>query len=273
MLFFNIFSKKNNLIFLRNYSKNTWFYIIVFLIILFGFLFFYLNNQLTETFENKDIPIDFYVITLGHENRLKNIETQQAKIKKPIVHIEAVFGDDLNLDDYDNIEPEFKSNERGRKRVIGCYMSHVKTYKRIKADGPDNGYSVLLEDDFTILPEIDDIEEKLKEMIRDLKEREFDLLFLENSSGNSGEEKEKGICLVEKDKPIYGNMALLIKNKSVDKLINESKIIKEPIDVVISKAIHENRLIAYTACPFLFNSRNEVSTINGVMIDPNAVFV
>ena len=109
-------------------------------------------------------------------------------------------------------------------------------------------------------------------MIRDLDGHDFDLVFLENSSGNSGEEKKQGICLVETDKPIYGNMALLIKNKNIDKLIYESRIIQEPIDVVLSKAIQEKRLIAYTACPFLFNSRNEVSTINDVLVDPNAVF-
>lgn len=244
-----------------------------------GIVIFF-NNSLFEPFDttlggqnpDDDIQIDFYVITLGREERLKNIETQQKKIKKPIVHIEAVFGDDLNLDDYDNIDPKFKSNERERKRVIGCFMSHVKTYKRIKSDGPINGYSVLLEDDFTILPEVKDIEAKLSEMIREMKDRDFDLLFLENSSGNSGEEQKKGICLVESDKPIYGNMALLIKNKNVDKIIYESRTIKDPIDVVLSKAIQDKRLTAYTACPFLFNSRNQVSTINDVLVDPNAIF-
>jgi len=248
---------------------------VVFIVLILTFtlaMFIFFNPYVFEPFE-EETPIDFYVITLGHENRLKNIETQQAKMKKKIIHIEAVFGDDLDLDEHDNIHQEFKSDERGRKRVIGCFMSHVKTYQTIKAYGPKNGYSVLLEDDFTILPEIDNIEDRLSEMIRDLDGHDFDLLFLENSSGNRGEEKKKGVCLVEEDKPIYGNMALLIKNKSIDKLINESKIIKDPIDVVISKAIKEKRLIAYTACPFLFNSRNEVSTINDVLVDPNAIFV
>lgn len=251
----------------------TGFFILSMIFFLIIALYLFFNAPVFEPFEEEREPtIDFYVITLGRENRLKNIKKQQEKIKKPIVHIEAVFGDDLNLDDYDNIEPSFKQEERGRKRVIGCFMSHVKTYKKIKANGPQNGYSVLLEDDFTILPEVNNIEDRLLEMIQSMKGRDFDLLFLENSSGNSGEEKEKGICLVEQDKPIYGNMALLIKNKSIDKIIHESRIINDPIDVVLSKAIQEKRLTAYTACPFLFNSRNEVSTINDVLVDPNAVF-
>ena len=88
-----------------------------------------------ETMQNNiEKPIFFFVITLKHENRLKNIENQQKKIKeKEIILFEAVKGDFINMDDLIKekiLDPNFKE-EGVRKRVIGCYMSHLNMYKKI----------------------------------------------------------------------------------------------------------------------------------------------
>ena len=95
--------------------------------------------------------LDFYVITLKYEDRIHNIYLQHAKIpEKEIVLIDAVKGDELSIEDLlsqNKIDPFFYSEDPKQKKIkqreLGCYMSHLKTYKTIKEKKQYYGYSIV----------------------------------------------------------------------------------------------------------------------------------
>lgn len=128
------------------------------LILLCAFLFFwyFYNIPILDNFENSEKKLHLYVITLKHEDRLKNIKTQQSKIDNHIELFDAVKGDFLNIDEIIN-KYKFSSNffsntfidDKKRKREVGCYLSHLNLYRNIKNEHRF-GYTIVFEDDFNL---------------------------------------------------------------------------------------------------------------------------
>ena len=166
---------------IKRYKYILWFSIIF--IIISIFVLYYLKLKLNqEGFENiVELPssydlskIDYYVITMGQQKRLDNINKQTAKLNSmnpgdpiTITKIDAVKGDDLDLVELvkdgkitkeiitEYIYYGMEKNIKNRKYEVGCHGSHMKTYKTI-SDGiknnkiDKNGYSIYFEDDFEI---------------------------------------------------------------------------------------------------------------------------
>ena len=108
---------------------------IILIIIVIFFAFLKINYK-NENFEDSN-TLDMYVITLGKEERLENIKNQQNKIINKIEIYNGVIG--LNLDKNELIKNNILSenynlskNDNHSKREIGCYLSHLNIYKKIK---------------------------------------------------------------------------------------------------------------------------------------------
>jgi GR25 family glycosyltransferase involved in LPS biosynthesis len=222
-----------------------------------------------ETMQNNiEKPIFFFVITLKHENRLKNIENQQKKIKeKEIILFEAVKGDFINMDDLIKekiLDPNFKE-EGVRKRVIGCYMSHLNMYKKIRNERLD-GYTVLFEDDFTIE---DNFYEKIQKIIKNMENKEFDIINLgQVVSNNKGKQVIDNIYELDKKDFCAGTQGLLINNRNIDKIVEKLKYIDNAIDHKITHTGQKNELNIFVIYPYIVNQGGvSNSTINDMSIE------
>ena len=204
-------------------------YTILFLIIIIiGIFIYYTYNK--EQFVQNDI-IDCYVITLGRPaKKLENIENQQKKIPYTIEKVEAVFGDDLDIDQLvknGEVSPEYGySHLKERKRQIGCYMSHLKILDIIETKHTNAKYSIIFEDDFHIS---DNFMEQLQKNESVMNDLDFDILFLGNMlSGSKGEPISENIYGKNE---VYGTHGYLINNKNISHIKNSMKKVDENIDL------------------------------------------
>jgi len=181
-----------------------------------------------EHFESRE-NIDCYVITLGKENKLINIDKQQKKIPYEIQKINAVFGDELNIPQLvrHGVVAEWYGYDGSikRKRQIGCYMSHLKILDLIKEKNTDAKYSIIFEDDFDIA---DYFMDQLNENMDVIDSLDFDVLFLGNILHSYGDKVDKHIY---KKSVVYGTHGYLIKNKNISHIIDCMKTIDNNIDL------------------------------------------
>jgi GR25 family glycosyltransferase involved in LPS biosynthesis len=189
--------------------------------------------------------IDMYVISLRHEPRLKNIKDQELLINKRIQIFDAVKGDKLNIQELANsgiLDQSMNSDDKTRKREIGCYLSHQKLYEQIR-NYSKTKYSIIFEDDFKILSETfyNDIEDILQKMSD--KNIDFDMIFLGNLSSSYGEHIVDNIHYITKNtNGLAGTHSILINNKNINKIIEHTKYIDNPIDWKIGNLANENKL-------------------------------
>ena len=173
--------------------------------------------------------LDFYVITLKHEDRIHNIYLQHAKIpEKEIVLIDAVKGDELSIEDLlsqNKIDPFFYSEDPKQKKIkqreLGCYMSHLKTYKTIKEKKQYSGYSIVFEDDFVLA---DFFIESVRNILENIREKniDFDIIFLgQVVSENKGEYIADMIYQMDRTALLVGAQGLLINNNNLNKIIEK----------------------------------------------------
>jgi len=182
----------------------------------------------SETFESKE-DIECYVITLKKPEKMKNIEKQQQKIPYNIGIVDAVFGDDLNM--YDIVKNgivslDYSSNDKQRRRQIGCYMSHLKIMNMIKEKNTDKKYSIIFEDDFNIS---DNFMNQLNQNMDVLNNLDFDVVFLGNIlEGHKGDNVGQNIFTKSE---VYGTHGYLVNNKNVNRIIECMKVVDENIDL------------------------------------------
>jgi len=221
--------------------------LIVILLAIYTYRLFSKNIEI-EGFDIKQ-NIDYYVITMREENRMKNIETQIKKsgIQMNMNYIDAVVGKHLDIDEYiahNKISPNIYANEGkkfadkfdNRKNEVGCYLSHMKTYQTIKEKGHTDKYSVIFEDDFSLS---DDFAKVLEETLDKIAHLDFDMLFL----GMSGETGKQVVDNVYFTVPYsFQTHGYLVNNKHIDKIISEMQYIDNIVDVQIFKKAHEGRL-------------------------------
>jgi GR25 family glycosyltransferase involved in LPS biosynthesis len=197
----------------------------------------------------KEYPIDFYVITMGEEPRLQNIQKQIDKLNewnhggdKPVYikHIDAVKGDELNLNKLVDLGKLKRSiiddNTNGftkpsrRKYEVGCYLSHIRTYNEIIHKNAPDHYSVIFEDDFDIQPNFMDVIKVVMKEIKD-KKIDFDVLCLGMLYGKNADQLSENIYKVKCDVNCYGMHAYMIPNNKVDKILDKLSYIDNIIDV------------------------------------------
>jgi len=204
--------------------------LLIFIIFIFGFLKI---ESMNEFFENSNI-LDFYVITLGKQERLQNIKDQEEKIKNKINIFNAVNGSKLDINDLKekNIlanENNLSENYNHKVGEIGCYLSHLNIYKKIKENNR-KGYTIIFEDDFFIKSDnlINDIQNAID--LLEAKNIDFDFLFLGNLNDNHSKNISDNLYYFDKNENLYGTHGYIVNNKNIDKIINNLNIIKKPID-------------------------------------------
>lgn len=231
---------------------------IILIIIIIIFDYFKINISETEFYDNNaesnDIS-DLYVITLGKEERMINIKDQQSKINRHINIFDAINGLKLDLNSLKNENilsnnNNLSKNENHAKREIGCYLSHLNIYKRIKEDNK-NGYTIIFEDDFLV--NSDNLLEDVKKAIKTLQSKniDFDFLFLGNTTNNYGTNISDNLYNVNPDQNLYGTYGYVINNKSIDKIIEKTNKIQYPIDVIIQNLSYNNTFNTYIVYPNL----------------------
>ena len=255
--------------------------ILLIFILLISILFF--SN--TEPFLHTCF-VDFYVITMNNPDRVKNIakqlETQinimdtndatngnKNSFKFSIEKIDAVVGKNLDLNELiqqKKIHPDianeqlklnaFDGKVDNRKREVGCYLSHLKTYELIKLKNKGE-YSIILEDDFQLTKEF---MYALEDTLTRVKNNNvnFDFLFL-GITGNNGDNILDNVYKVKT--PSMGTHGYLINNKSIDKIIEKLSFIDEIVDYQIFKKGEQNELIVLRVNPVIINYGGFVSEI------------
>lgn len=219
---------------------NTQHVIVIFGLVFCGVLLIYLYMHNKEAFViPPDINVDIYVISLRHADRLQHITEQNRKlstdgsIKMEI--FDAVKGDKLDIDDLTKsgvLDKSMQPHDNAKKREIGCYLSHYKMYEKIKAESNKyRQYTIIFEDDIKILTDtfIDDVKSALQKLTDN--NIDFDMLFLGTLSNNYGEQAIDNIYYTDKSvNTLAGAHAILINNRNIDKIIENTKYIDNPID-------------------------------------------
>lgn len=223
---------------------------------------FYKKTQHESFINDDDIQVDFYVISLKSPDRVLNIETQNKKLNAKINIIDAVNG--ININQNDLLENKiltvsfYDSGSIKRSKEIGCYMSHNKIFNIIKNNTERKKYSIILEDDFNIIP--DDIIQKLNNIVLTIDTLDFDILFLGNTFDNTGLQIKDNIYSIDKNKYTMGTFAYLINNANIDKLLNLIKQIDSPIDNKLDTLIKNNKLNSLVVYPNVINYMNEITS-------------
>jgi glycosyl transferase family 25 len=214
--------------------------LLIIIVIIFGFLKI---NYKNENFEDSNI-LDMYVITLGKKERIANIKNQEKKINNKIQIFDAVNGSKLDINDLKNNnilanENTLSENYNHKMGEIGCYLSHLNIYKKIKENNK-KGYTIIFEDDFLI--NSDDLINEVKKTIDtlDSKNIDFDFLFLGNLKDNHGENIANNLYYIDKNVNLYGTHGYVINNKNIDKIIDKINKIESPIDNTIQNLSYNN---------------------------------
>lgn len=236
---------------------------ILFLIILV--VAFILAFNTIENFNHLE-KIDYYVITMRPEDRLKNIDLQQSKMRKnaaniKIEYVDAVVGKDMDIDKMKEsgklIPREVKSFSASIKNELGCYLSHMKAYEMIAAKRKP-GFSVIFEDDFDLE---DGFVEKLEESTEILNAIDFDFCFLGMLNGKGGEHLKGDIYRIPKEGDMWETHAYLVKNENIPKIMTALTPITDLIDVAIFNKGKSRELNVYTLQPIIVSQGGFGSSI------------
>lgn len=227
--------------------------LLIFIVIIFTFFKTKYNEEL---FENSDI-LDFYVITLGNKERLENIEIQEKKLNNKIYIFPAVNGKKSDINELK--KKYFIKNDKLKMSEIGCYLSHLNIYKKIKKDNK-KGYTIIFEDDFVI--KSDNLLYEIKTIISLLNNRniDFDMIFLGNLRNNYGKYIQDNVYYLDKANSLSGTHGYIINNKNINKIIEKIKKITNAIDVTIQKLSYKNLLNTIIINPNLVVQNNNIKS-------------
>jgi GR25 family glycosyltransferase involved in LPS biosynthesis len=221
--------------------------ILIIILVLVKFL-----EKTKELFSN----ISYNVISLGIHERLKNIKEQEVNNNIQINLVEAVDGRFINQNDLINkniLDINFKQISSKRNNEIGCYSSHLKIYKSIIDSNNDNGITVIFEDDFII--NCDNFHQKINKIVDDLKDTNFDLVFLGNTDDNTGNYYKNDIYEINKNKKSLGTYGYFINNKNANKIYSLMNHIDLQIDEKINYLIINDKIKAYVVKPNIVTHR------------------
>jgi GR25 family glycosyltransferase involved in LPS biosynthesis len=225
--------------------------LLIVLFVSFSNFSFSLKEGLTSS--SNTATIRAYVISLRHENRLRNIEEQQRKLSFEVEIFDAVKGDKLDLSKVENLRGGHYATvpeDYWKRRTVGCYLSHLNIMKMIKEKNYQ-GYTIVFEDDFKITTTsfYDDV----MQIINTCNENQykFDLIILGNKNDNRGQNLKDNIYTFDKSKVSYGTHGYIVNNSHVDKIINAIKFIDYEIDVKYSRLAADGKLDILMIYPYL----------------------
>jgi len=227
--------------------------LLIFIVIIFAFFKPKYNKEL---FENTDI-LDFYVITLGNKERIENIEIQEKKLNNKIDIFPAVNG---KKSDINELKKKYNiRNEKLKMTEIGCYLSHLNIYKKIKKDNK-KGYTIIFEDDFVI--KSDNLLHEIKKIISVLNNKniDFDMIFLGNLQDNHGKNIQDNIYYLDNTVSLSGTHAYIVNNKNINRIIEKIKKITNPIDTKIQKLSYKKIINSILIYPNLVVQNSNIKT-------------
>jgi len=138
----------------------------------------------------------------------------------------------------DNNQFQLKDKNHG-KGLIGCYISHLLAWQNHANEGD---YTIFLEDDY-VLP--DNFLSITEEYIKDLPE-DNDISFLYWSKlGKSSYAKKSINKTWNKSKGVWSTAALIVNNKSIQKLTNVLDKVYGHIDIILYEKGWNNELNVY----------------------------
>jgi hypothetical protein len=239
---------------------------ILFAILLASVIVQYYYTQPFTMEKDNEAPIEYFVITMGNPERLENIKKQQEKMRSPLQIFNAAvlektpealdaITDPILSNDWKTNAP---SGMNRRYNETGCYLSHYNIYKKIKADNRP-GFTVIFEDDFIITH--DNFEQTFHNALNNaMANRDFDILYVNNLTENIGEKIAENICKIDMSRAFWGTQAYLVNNQKIDKLLDLTSIMDEPIDTKIERGMHEGKITVYTFCPQLTREDKNIGT-------------
>lgn len=256
-------------------------YFLFYLFIFILFLWYITSTYEIENFEvNKNQSVEYCVITMQKQDRLENIQKQSDKInqnvsdneKINIQKIDAVVGANLDLNKLVNdklLAPEFKDEKKPRKAELGCYLSHMTIYNKIK-NSKKTGYTVIFEDDFEIVSDdfLKTVKSSLNTLVNDSVD--FDMLFLGNNHSNYSKDpipKNKGELLKDniyyfnRKQFLYGTEAILINNANIEKIIHTLQYMDMPIDQKIQFQTLSGNLNILILNPVLVDQKSDIQSM------------
>jgi len=239
-------------------------YLISILLIIIVIFFAFLKPKIyKESFEHSN-NIDMYVITLGKEERLENIKNQQNKINNKIEIYDAVNGKNLDIDNLKNNnilanQNILSENYNHKMGEIGCYLSHLNIYKKIKENNK-KGYTIIFEDDFLINSDnfINEVKKGID--ILNSKNIDFDFLFLGNLNDNHGENIADNLYYIDKNVNLFGTHGYIINNKNIDKIFDNLNKIVKPIDNAIQDLSYDSVFNTIVIYPNLINQQDQLKS-------------
>lgn len=218
----------------------------------------YKTNHI-EGFSNNSLINKIYFINLDKsKDRLEYINKQLSTLSIPVERFPAVDGSKLNI----NLlkKTGILKTDKMMKGAVGCSLSHINIWKKIKKDNIDN--VLVLEDDVQIDP---DFEKKLNEYSSQIP-KDFDILYL-GGSNIYGKKLSKNII-----KPIMlddnstrntGMYAMLINKKVIDKLLQNCQPIEDNIDQVVKNKLFKE-INTYYLYPPLVTHNNEFDSMRRI---------
>jgi GR25 family glycosyltransferase involved in LPS biosynthesis len=232
-------------------------YIISILLIVIVIIFtFFKPKSNIELFDISYI-LDLYVITLGNKERLENIEQQQEKINNKIDIFPAVNG---KKSDINELKKKYNiRNQKLKMSEIGCYLSHLNIYKKIKQDNK-KGYTIIFEDDFLV--KSDNLLDEVRKIITILNNKniDFDFIFLGNLRNNYGKNIQDNIYNIDNGNNLFGTHGYVVNNKNIHKIIDKTNKIDKPIDIKIQDLSYKKILTTIVISPNLIIQNNNIKS-------------
>lgn len=187
--------------------------------------------------------------------RLPNIKLLQKNFSKEINIFTGYYTRYQNLDKNEQIN-FLKSIDRHLKfdnnfifyksGQIGCYLSHHMIIREILFNSKRTGYSVIFEDDIASDAQM---ESNINDVINNLKDIDFDIVFLGNVNNNHDQYLKANIYTLDQNNYCWGAHALLINNVNIKKIFYNNRSIIHEIDNHYKKLIDTNVLKGYVVYP------------------------
>jgi GR25 family glycosyltransferase involved in LPS biosynthesis len=237
--------------------------IIAILIILLLIVCVWKHYFAVEGFDSS--PLQMYVISLKHADRMANIKKQEEKIGQTITIFDAVKGDFVDIEPLiaaGVLDKKYKTPTKREKREIGCYMSHLQLIQQINQT---SGYTIIFEDDFNIVSNT--FLQDLSAIFKTLEEKQidFDLLFLGTLTNNKGDPVVDTVYKQNKGQDLWGTHAYIVNNKHLAKILDGINVMDRPIDNQYDILGRQDKLINLMIDPAMVNQ--QVDTLGSTIGD------
>ncbi|MFH1612295.1 MAG: glycosyltransferase family 25 protein, partial [bacterium] len=202
------------------------------------------------------MKIGFYVINLDDaKDRLDDIKKSFELINIPFCKISAIDGKKLKKSDYFSIYKNLYYKPLSLEE-IGCYMSHIKCWKKVIDDGVD--YAVILEDDVLVDKRLINF----LSLFSKIEWLSWDIIKLISSVRKAKiiyQKLDNNLNIVKYHPQSVSTCGQIITQKAAKKLLLK-KNISRPVDVDL-QFTWENNLNIFSLYPDILNQQVVESTI------------